>query len=166
MPDGHWYILDVPYGRWDSVELMSKMFEVVRKWGIRDFGVEKGQYQQFLEPVLYREMTLKKLRFNVTPLEHGKIGSKLERIKMLQPYFKSGSIWFPEGADWLGEFKAELAGVTREELKSEYIDLVDACAMLCTQMRAFSVRSDVQEKKRKRYDMSRSVSYEFNPMTA
>lgn len=94
MPDGHWYILENPYGRWDSVELMDKIFESVRKWGIREFGVEKGQYQQFLEPVLYREMTLRKCRFNITPLEHGKIGSKLERIKMLQPYFKSGSVWF------------------------------------------------------------------------
>lgn len=123
MPDGHWYLLDNPYGRWDSVELMDRIFGCVRKWGIRDFGVEKGQYQQFLEPVLYREMTLRKCRFNVTPLEHGKLGSKLERIKMLQPYFKSGAVWFPEGAEWLTEMRNELAGVTRDELKSEFVDL-------------------------------------------
>jgi len=165
LPDGHWYLLDVPYGRWDSVELMNKMFECVRKWGIRDFGVEKGQYQQFLEPVMYREMSLRKCRFNITPLEHGKIGSKLERIKMLQPYFKSGAVWFPEGAEWLGEFKAELAGVTRDELKSEYVDLIDACSMLVTQMRAFSARSEVQDKK-KRYFSSREPEYPFNPNTA
>jgi predicted phage terminase large subunit-like protein len=164
MPDGHWYILDVPYGRWDSVELMAKMFEVVRKWGIKDFGVEKGQYQQFLEPVLYREMTLKRLRFNITPMEHGKIGSKLERIKMLQPYFKSGSIWFPEVAEWLTETKNELAGVTRDELKSEYVDLIDAMAMLCTQMRAFSARTEITDSK-KRYNFGRQVEYEFRPET-
>jgi predicted phage terminase large subunit-like protein len=163
MPDGHWYILDVPYGRWDSVEMMNKMFEVVRKWGIRDFGIEKGQYQQVIEPVLYREMTLKRCRFNVTPLEHGKIGSKLERIKMLQPYFKSGSIWFPSGADWLTEIKNELAGVTRDELKSEYVDLIDSLAMLVTQMRVFSARAT---ERRERYNMKREAEYEFNPMTA
>lgn len=162
MPDGHWYILDVPYGRWDSVELMAKMFEVVRKWGIREFGVEKGQYQQFLEPVMYREMTIRKLRFNITPLEHGKIGSKLERIKMLQPYFKSGSIWFPEGAEWLTEMKNELAGVTRDELKSEYVDLVDALAMLATQMRVFSARN---EERRQKYEIKKKPDYSFNPAT-
>ncbi len=162
MPDGHWYILDVPYGRWDSVEMMNKMFEVVRKWGIREFGIEKGQYQQVIEPVLYREMTLKRCRFNVTPLEHGKIGSKLERIKMLQPYFKSGSIWFPDGADWLTEIKNELAGVTREEIKSEYIDIVDSLAMLVCQMRAFSARST---DRRIKYNMNKEVEYAFNPQT-
>lgn len=163
MPDGHWYILDVPYGRWDSVELMSKMFDVVRKWGVREFGIEKGQYQQFLEPVLYREMTLKKCHFNILPLEHGKIGSKLERIKMLQPYFKSGSVWFPDGADWLSEMKSELAGVTRDELKSEFVDLIDCLAMLCTQMRTFTARDEVRRVK---YEMRRGEAYQFSPMSS
>ena len=162
MPDGHWYILSNPYGRWDSVELMNEMFNAVRKWGIREFGIEKGQYQQFLEPVLYREMTLRKCRFAVTELEHAKIGSKLERIKMLQPYFKSGAIWFPEGADWLTEMKAELSGVTRDEIKSEYVDLCDSLAMLVTQMRAFTARS---EERREKYDVVREHEYNFNPMT-
>lgn len=162
MPDGHWYLLDNPYGRWDSVELMDRIFGCVRKWGIRDFGVEKGQYQQFLEPVLYREMTLRKCRFNVTPLEHGKLGSKLERIKMLQPYFKSGAVWFPEGAEWLTEMKNELAGVTRDELKSEFVDLIDGLSMLVCQMRAFVART---EQRREKYNMKREPEYVFNPMT-
>jgi predicted phage terminase large subunit-like protein len=162
MDDGHWYILDVPYGRWDSVELMDKMFEVVRKWGIREFGVEKGQYQQFLEPVLYREMTLRRCRFTVTPLEHGKIGSKLERIKMLQPYFKSGSIWFPTEGEWLTGMKVELAGVTRDALKSEYVDLCDSLAMLVTQLRVYSAR-DIRDKGG--YYNKDAVEYQFNPQT-
>ncbi len=138
MPDGQWYILDVRYGRWDSIELMDNMFDVVKLWGVRDFGVEKGQYQQFLEPVLYREMTLRNCRFSINPLDHGKIGGKLDRIKMMQPYFKSGSVWFPDQATWLAELKSELAGVTRDELKSEFVDLIDALAMLVEQMRQFS----------------------------
>jgi predicted phage terminase large subunit-like protein len=161
MPDGHWYILDVPYGRWDSIELMDKMFEVVKKWGIRDFGIEKGQYQQILEPILYREMTIRNCRFAISEMEHGKIGSKLERIKMMQPFFKSGAVWFPEGADWLSELKSELAGVTRDELKSEYVDLIDALTMLLTQMRAFSVSV---VKKKKGY-LNDDPDYEFNAMT-
>jgi hypothetical protein len=39
----------------------------------------------------------------------------------------------PDNADWLAEFKTELAGVTNTEIKSLYIDLVDALAM-CEQM--------------------------------
>lgn len=71
----------------------------------------------------------KKRLFNVIPLEHAKQGSKLERIKILQPRFKAHSIYFPDDAEWLTEFKAELAGVTKDAIKSEYIDIVDALAM-------------------------------------
>jgi predicted phage terminase large subunit-like protein len=147
MKDGHWYILDAPYGRWDTIELMDKMFDVVRKWGIRDFGIEKGQHQQILEPILYREMTLRQIRFNVNELEHGKLGSKLDRVKMMQPHFKSGSVWFPDNAEWLSEMKSELAGVTRYEFKSEFVDVIDALAMLLTQMRDFSSRLARDEKR-------------------
>lgn len=130
MPDGHWYVLDMPYGRWDSIELIDQMFNVVVKWGVRRFGVEKGMLQQFLQPILLREMSSRNIRFILEGLEHGKRGSKLERISMLQPMFKSRSIWFPDRATWLTELKAELAGVTRTEIKSEFVDLCDSLAMV------------------------------------
>jgi len=129
MKDGHWYILEVPYGRWDSIGLLDKMFEVVSKYGIRRFGIEKGHFKQILEPFIYKEMTRRNIRFVIVPIEHGKAGSKLERIKMLQPRFKCHSVWFPQEAYWLTELKSELAGVTSSEIKSLYIDLVDAMAM-------------------------------------
>lgn len=129
MKDGHWYILEIPYGRWDSLELLDKMFDVVSKYGIRRFGIEKGHFKQILEPFIYKEMTRRGIRFNIVPIEHGKAGSKLERIKMLQPRFKCHAVWFPDDAYWLSELKAELAGVTADEIKSLYIDLVDAMAM-------------------------------------
>jgi predicted phage terminase large subunit-like protein len=133
MQDGHWYIVDVRYGRWDSVELLHQMFDVVRLWGVRRFGIEKGHFQQVLEPFIYKEMTRLGIRFVIQPLEHAKAGTKLERIKMLQPRFRAKTIWFPQEAPWLTEMKTELAGVTNLEIKSLYIDLVDALAM-CEQM--------------------------------
>lgn len=129
MNDGHWYIIEVPFGRWDSIGLLDKMFEVVSKYGIRRFGIEKGHFKQILEPFIYKEMTRRNVRFVIVPIEHGKAGSKLERIKMLQPRFKCHSVWFPQEAYWLPELKSELAGVTSSEIKSLYIDLVDAMAM-------------------------------------
>ena len=127
--DDNWFIVDIPYGRWDSVELIEKIFEKVVQWDIKEFGVEKGQMRDILEPLLYREMPKRNIYFNLIPIEHQRVGSKLERLKMLQPKFKSHTIWFPEGAKWLPELKSELAGVTREGIKSLYIDLVDAMAM-------------------------------------
>lgn len=127
--DNYWFLLDVPYGRWDSSGTLDRIFDVVIKFGLKTFYIEKGWYIQVLEPFLMKEMQRRNIFFNVVPLEHAKQGNKLERIKLLQPRFKAHTVYFPDYADWLGEFKAELAGVTKNEIKSEYIDLVDAFAM-------------------------------------
>ena len=127
--DNYWFLLDVPYGRWDSVSTIDKIFNVVIKYGLKTFYIEKGWYIQVLEPFLIKEMQRRNIFFNVVPLEHAKQGNKLERIKLLQPRFRAHTVYFPDAADWLGEFKSELAGVTKDAIKSEYIDLVDAFAM-------------------------------------
>lgn len=127
--DNYWFVLNVEYGRWDSAETIDKIFNVVRKYGLNTFHIEKGWYVQVIEPFLTKEMQKRNVFFNVVPLEHGKVGSKLERIKILQPRFKAHTVYFPDTADWLGELKSELAGVTKDEIKSEYIDCVDALAM-------------------------------------
>lgn len=128
-PDNKWNIVDVRYGRWDSAELIVIMFDVVIDWKLKEFGIEKGEYRDVIEPFLYKEMARKNIFFNVIPLEHAKWGSKLARIKMLQPRFKAHTIWFPDNAPWLAEMETELSGVTKDVIKSLYIDLVDTLAM-------------------------------------
>jgi predicted phage terminase large subunit-like protein len=125
----NWFIVDVPFGRWDSALLIDKIFDTVKKWDLTEFGIEKGIFKQVLEPFIYKEMSQRQVFFNIIPLEHAKRGTKLERIKLLQPRFKAHTIWFPDNAEWLSEMETELAGVTKDEIKSLYIDLVDALAM-------------------------------------
>lgn len=127
--DDNWFLVDIPYGRWDTVGLIDMIFDKVVQWDVKEFGIEKGQMRDVLEPIIYREMPKRNVYFNLIPIEHQRVGSKLERIKSLQPKFKSHTIWFPDEAPWLPELKSELAGVTREGIKSLYIDLVDALAM-------------------------------------
>lgn len=127
--DDNWFLVDVPYGRWDSVELIDKIFETVIRWNLQEFGIEKGMLKDFLEPILQKEMARRMRYFNIVPLEHGKIGSKLDRILMLAPRFKSHKIYFIQDAEYLTELRSELRGVTRHSIKSLFIDLVDALAM-------------------------------------
>jgi predicted phage terminase large subunit-like protein len=127
--DNIWNIVDVPFGRWDSAQLIDTIFDTVVKWHLREFGIEKGIFKQVLEPFIYKEMSKRNVFFNIVPIEHASVGSKLERIKMLQPRFKAHSIWFPDSAPWLVEMEAELAGVTKDAIKSLYADLIDAVAM-------------------------------------
>ena len=127
--DNYWFLLDCKYGRWDSAEMIDIIFGLVVRYGLKDFYIEKGWWEQVMRPFLTAEMQKRNIFFNVIPLEHAKKGSKLERIKLLQPRFKAHTIFFPDDADWLPEFQSELAGVTRDAIKSEFIDCVDAFAM-------------------------------------
>ena len=127
---GNWFLFDCKYGRWDSQDTVNVIFDTVLKYRLRDFSIEKGWWEQVMRPFLMEEQRRRNVYFNVNPLEHAKQGSKLERIKILQPRFRAHSVYFPEKAEWLSEFTAEMAGVTRDAIKSEYIDCVDALAMI------------------------------------
>jgi len=129
--DNRWQIVDMPYGRWDSAELIDQMFAAVTKWRLKRFGIEKGIFKQVLEPFIYKEMSRRNVFFDIIPIEHAKRGSKLERIKMLQPRFKAHNVWFPDDSPpWLVELETELAGVTKDAIKSMFIDLADSLAMM------------------------------------
>lgn len=128
-PDNKWFLLDCPFGRWQPDETINHIFDMVVKYRLKTFYIEKGWWEQTMRNFIFEEMRRRNIFFDVIPLEHAKQGSKLERIKMLQPRFKAHSIYFPDKADFMTEFKAELAGVVRDGIKSEFIDCVDAFAM-------------------------------------
>ncbi len=127
----YWYVLGCSYGRWDSNELINQIFNTVVEYNLRDFYIEKGQIQQILEPIIMTEQRARNIFFNLKELEHAREGTKVERINALQPRFKSHSIMFPteSKAPWLQELKAELAGVTSTDLKSQYVDVIDSLCM-------------------------------------
>lgn len=135
-PDNRWIVIDFPYGRWQSDEFIEKLFEAVIKWtpylGFSrrmPVGIEKGHFKQILEPFIYREMQRRNQFFDILPIEHAKLGNKLDRVKMLAPRFKAKTIMLPENAYWLAELETELMGVTIDGFKSLYTDLVDALSM-------------------------------------
>jgi hypothetical protein len=121
------------YSLWTFIE---KLFETVIKWtpllgGARRLpvGIEKGHFKQILEPFIYKEMQRRNIYFDIIPIEHASVGTKLERVKMLAPRFKAHSIQLPDQSPWLTELENELLGVTIDGFKSLYVDLIDALAM-------------------------------------
>jgi len=127
--NNHWFILDVRYGRWDSVETMNQMFDVVKIWRPTEFGIEKGEFKEVIEPFIFKEMSRRNQFFTIKEIEHAKRGSKLERVKMLGPRYAAHTVWHPEFAPWLAELESELDGVTKDGFKSLFVDLIDALAM-------------------------------------
>ncbi|MCK4276437.1 MAG: hypothetical protein KAX78_07985, partial [Phycisphaerae bacterium] len=127
--DNHWFIFDVRYGRWDSVETINQMFDVVKIWRPTEFGIEKGMYKQVIQPFIHKEMSKRNQFFTIKEIEHAKQGSKLERVKMLGPRYAAHTVYHPETAPWLAELESELDGVTKDGFKSLFVDVIDALAM-------------------------------------
>ena len=103
---GHWFILDVEYGRYDPSTTMDAIFSAVQKWRPLVVGIEAVAYQNALMHFLEKEMPQRGIFFRITPLKAGK--SKELRIDTLQPRFAVGSVWFKSGAVWLSEIENEL----------------------------------------------------------
>lgn len=156
-----WFIVDVPFGRWDSAELMNVLFENVKLWNPMAVGIEKGMFKQVIEPFIMAEMSRRNIFFDIQPIEHAKVGSKLERVKMLAPRFKAHTIHFPDVAPWLSEMEAELNGVTKDGFKSLFTDLVDALAMQF-QIVTTPFNSESEDSTLPRYAMKEDTSNIFD----
>ena len=127
--NNHWFVLDIRYGRWDSVETINEIFDVVKIWRPSEFGIERGEFKEVVQPFIFKEMSKRNQFFTIKEIEHAKQGSKLERVKMLGPRYAAHTIWHPETAPWLAELESELDVVTKDGFKSLFVDVIDALAM-------------------------------------
>lgn len=103
---GHWFVLDVEYGRYDPITTMDAIFSAVQKWRPLTVGIEAVAYQSALLKFLEKEMPQRGIFFRITPLKAEK--RKELRIDTLQPRFAVGTVWFKQQAVWLPEIEAEL----------------------------------------------------------
>ena len=103
--DGRMYVIDIRHGRFTPDQVIWHVFNIHQRYpSLIDFKIEKDAHARVLLPFLQREMT-KRGRFPVVvPIKRDTHVSKQQRIRGLQPWFKSGIIRF---ADDLGP-KTEL----------------------------------------------------------
>ena len=104
--EGHWFVLDVEYGRYDPSTTMDAVFSAVQKWRPLSVGIEVVAYQAALQHFLEKEMPKRGIFFRITPLKAER--KKELRIDSIQPRFAVGTVWFKSGAVWLQEIESEL----------------------------------------------------------
>ncbi|MBR2207271.1 MAG: hypothetical protein IJ859_00515, partial [Synergistaceae bacterium] len=85
---GHWFVLDVEYGRYDPTTTIDAIFSAVQKWRPLCVGVEVVAYQAALQHFLQKEMPRRGIFFRITPLKAEK--KKEIRIDNIQPRFAVG----------------------------------------------------------------------------
>lgn len=103
---GHWFVLDVEYGRYDPSTTMDAIFSAVQKWRPLNVGIEMVAYQSALQHFLEKEMPQRGIFFRITPLKAER--KKELRIDAIQPRFVTGTVWFKSQAVWLPEIESEL----------------------------------------------------------
>ncbi len=119
---GHWFVLDIEYGRYDPTTTIDAIFSAVRKWRPLSVGIEVVAYQAALQHFLEKEMPRRGIFFRIQPLKAEK--KKEIRIDSLQPRFAVGTVWFRRGAVWLEKLESELLAYPH----GEHDDVIDALA--------------------------------------
>ena len=122
--DGHWFVLDVEYGRYDPTQTMDAIFSAVQKWRPLCVGIEAVAYQSALQHFLEKEMPKRGCFFRIQPLKAEK--KKELRIDALQPRFTVGSVWFRRDAPWLEKLESELLAYPH----GAHDDVIDALAYM------------------------------------
>lgn len=122
--DGHWFVLDVEYGRYDPTQTMDAIFSAVQKWRPLCVGIEAVAYQSALQHFLEKEMPKRGCFFRIQPLKAEK--KKELRIDALQPHFAVGSVWFRGAAPWLEKLEGELLAYPH----GAHDDVIDALAYM------------------------------------
>ena len=124
---GHWFVLDVEYGRYDPSTTMDAVFSAVKKWQPLSVGIETAAYQKALVHFLEKEMPSRGIFFRITTLKAGNAkDAKNLRIDTLQPRFAVGTVWFKSGAAWLNKIESELLAYPH----GAHDDVIDALAYI------------------------------------
>ena len=122
--EGHWFVLDVEYGRYDPSTTIDAIFAAVQKWHPLTVGVESVAYQAALQHFLEKEMPRRGSFFRVVALKAEK--KKEIRIDNIQPRFAVGTVWFKRGASWLEKLEGELLAYPN----GVHDDIIDALAYM------------------------------------
>lgn len=103
--NNHLYIEDQYVGRWDTSEIIDKMFEVQKDHDPQAFFVEDGVIWKSIEPMLNKEMQVRNVYLNCVPMLS--IKDKAVRGRSLQKRMKAGVVHFDKDADWYPGYENE-----------------------------------------------------------
>lgn len=137
------YLLDLHRGRWNSMGIIDKMFELQKRWNPEIFGVETGHIDMTLEPFLLKRIEETKLHLPYEKLRtRGK--DKQTRARPIQGRMEQGKVFFPRGALWVEALIAELLTFPM----GKHDDQVDALAWIGQMLMQFGIVNQKQVVKK------------------
>jgi predicted phage terminase large subunit-like protein len=97
--------IDQHVGRWDTPEIIDKMFEIQELHDPMAFFVEDGVIWKAVEPILNRDMAQRGVFLNCIPLSAMK--DKATKGRSWQKRMKAGACKFDKEGDWYANFEHE-----------------------------------------------------------
>ena len=113
--------------RWDTTEIVDQMFELQDMYDPRVFFVEDGVIWKAIEPMLNKEMLLRRKFMLCEPISSTK--DKAVRGRSLQKRMKAMSVFFDKEAQWYPGYEAECLRFTGHS-EARLDDQFDSTALL------------------------------------
>lgn len=121
------HMLDVRKDRWDALGIIDEMFSLVVRWRPEVFFIEGGAIATALLPMIYREMQVRDIWFNISKVPPMK--DKATRARSIQRRMRAGGVRFDKRADWYAGLEAEMRRFTGYA-KAARDDQVDMMALM------------------------------------
>lgn len=141
-PDNRLHIIHNEAGRWDSKEIIDKMFEIHNRFHPELFVVEKGQISHSLKPFLEEEMLREGIFLNLEYLTPSK--DKPTRARSLQARMKAGSVKFDQEASWYGDLYNEMITFPRGQ-SDDRVDSTAYIGLILSKMVASETQEAIEE---------------------
>lgn len=118
------YALDYIKGQWKPSEVINNIFQMHDKWNPTVSGMEVNGFQKTIKLGLEDEMRKRRKYFSIDEIRNGPERSKAERIKTLEPFYRSGTVYH---AAWMKGKDLEVQLQTFPKGKRD--DIIDAFSM-------------------------------------
>jgi len=138
------YLLNVCRGKWDALEIVEKIIDEYVAFKPQIVGVERGQIEMALGPMLNKRMQERKVIFGTELLKTGR-RDKQARARPLQARMQQGMVLLPKHADLTIELKNEMLRFPA----GTHDDQVDAFAWCFQMLDKFTIHRDQKPKKEK-----------------
>ncbi len=146
--DQNIWVIDVIRGRWNSLGIIDRLFEVQTKYDPELFGIETGQIELTLEPFIQKAEEERKIRLRYEKLKT-RGSDKGTRARPIQGRMEQHKVFFPtmDSVPWMSAVFNELMKFPL----GKNDDIVDALAWIGQMIMLFGIRNLKKEPPKKSF---------------
>nr|WP_231609663.1 phage terminase large subunit [Pseudoalteromonas sp. SWYJZ19] len=142
------WLVDLVRGRWNSLGIIDRMFEIQTKYNPELFGIETGQIELTLEPFIQKAEQERGISLRYEKLRT-RGADKGTRARPLQGRMEQGKFYFPtvDSTPWMSSLQNEMLKFPL----GANDDQVDALAWIGQMIMLFGIRNEKKVKSKESF---------------